>query len=42
MQHNPGQKTIEGVVMDALHKAGAVTDDNAGDFSKVHSSGIVT
>jgi tRNA U38,U39,U40 pseudouridine synthase TruA len=35
MQHNPGMATIEGEVMKALHKAGAVSDENAGDFLKV-------
>lgn len=35
MQFNPGQKTIEGEVMDAMTKAGAVSEANAGQFGKV-------
>ncbi|KAK9794961.1 hypothetical protein WJX73_004923 [Symbiochloris irregularis] len=35
MQFNPGQKTIESEVMDAMAKAGAVSAANAGQFGKV-------
>ncbi|EIE26889.1 pseudouridine synthase, partial [Coccomyxa subellipsoidea C-169] len=35
MQHNPGCKTIEGELGSAMNKAGAISDENAGDFSKV-------
>ena len=35
MQHNPGMRTIEGELMAALHNAGAVSEENAGDFAKV-------
>ena len=35
MQHNPGMRTIEGDLMAALHKAGGVSEENAGEFAKV-------
>ena len=35
MQVNPGVKTIEGVLEEAIHKAGGISKDNAGDVSKV-------
>lgn len=35
MQHNPGCKTIEGELGSALNKAGAISNENAGEFSKV-------
>lgn len=35
MQHNPGCNTIEGELGRAMHKAGAISDENAGNFSKV-------
>lgn len=37
MQRNPNSKTIEGVLEQAIHKAGCISDANAGDFSKVNS-----
>lgn len=38
MQRNPGCKTIEDELFDALHKAGAISDKNADDegFQKIH------
>ncbi|CAL8468878.1 g8419 [Coccomyxa elongata] len=36
MQHNPGCKTIEGELGKAMNKAGAISNENAGEFSKVH------
>ncbi|KAK9813288.1 hypothetical protein WJX72_011914 [[Myrmecia] bisecta] len=36
MQRNPGCKTIEGDLFDALHKSGCISDENAADFNKVH------
>lgn len=35
MQHNPGCKTIEGELGKAMNKAGAISNENAGEFSKV-------
>lgn len=35
MQANPGQKTIESELESAIHKAGGISDANAGSFSKV-------
>lgn len=35
MQRNPGCKTIEAELEQAIHKAGGISDDNAGDFVKV-------
>jgi hypothetical protein len=35
MQHNPGSKTIEGELMHAMVKAGAVSEDNSDAFEKV-------
>lgn len=35
MQFNPGMKTIEGELMGAMAKAGAVSEANAGQFGKV-------
>lgn len=37
MQINPGVKTIEGVLEAAIHKAGGISRDNAGDLAKVNS-----
>ena len=42
MQINPGVKTIEGVLEAAIHKAGGISKDNAGDFSKVRCSKLGT
>ena len=35
MQYNPGQRTIEGELMEAICKAGGVSEHNAGQFTKV-------
>ena len=35
MQKNPGVQTIEGILEEALHKAGGISDDNKGTMSKV-------
>lgn len=36
MQHNPGSKTIEGELMHAMVKAGAVSEENSDAFEKVN------
>lgn len=38
MQINPGVRTIEGVLEAAIHKAGGISKDNAGDLAKVKSA----
>ena len=38
MQRNPGQRTIESELEDALHKAGLISKQNYGDPSRVHWS----
>ena len=35
MQRNPGVRTIEDAMEEALHKAGCISDDNKGDLSKI-------
>ena len=35
MQYNPGQRTIEAELMDAIAKAGGVIGANTGQFTKV-------
>jgi len=35
MQMNPGVATIEGTLEAAIHRAGGISDDNAGSFLKV-------
>lgn len=35
MQYNPNAKTLEGVIRDAIHRAGGISDENATDFNKV-------
>ena len=35
MQYNPGARTIEGELEAAMVRAGAISKDNAGDFTKV-------
>jgi len=35
MQANPGVTTIESVLEAAIHRAGGISDNNAGSFLKV-------
>ena len=37
MQNNPGARTIEGELGAAMVRAGAISKENAGDFTKVMS-----
>ena len=37
MQMNPGVRTIEGVLEAAIHSAGGISKDNAGDPAKVNN-----